>query len=786
MRVPLLRLGLAILLSAVAVPRLAGQSLTDEERLQFADGLYARGLYDLAAREYEGFLADFPQSAKRDVAHFRLGESRRQLGDLTEAEKHFRRVFADHPDSTFRARAGFRRADIFLQTGKHAAAVDLFRMVLEQDPPPDIASACLYFVGKASLELSRTDEAVRAFNDLIERYPSSEFHSYALLSLGGIYGSAAVPEEGQPDPEAAELALSLYRRVAEDPQSARVGAEALFQIGELYFRRGDFAGSAEAYNRLLTEYPEDERVAQVRLQAAWADHNAGLYARALGIARAALEEAGTEGREEEWLYLRANCERQLMKHADAVSTYGLQLQRFPRGEFAASARYERAVTFYKTGDFENAVAECAGMAVPEALKKDVYWLLAESHSSLGDDDSAVQYYRLVVRECPGTDLARDATYRLAHKLQGKGEHREAARHYRMVVEGWPDHELAPAALFAAGSCLAAGEEHAEAVRDWDVLVRKYPSSGLRGQALYQKAMGEVHLRRDDDATASLQQLVREFPDSSYLPEAHYWLGMLHKEAERWHDAERELRAALDSAPRKELERDAEFHLALVLQKQGSAEEAARLLQKLLSTPLKAEFSPALLEWLAEHALEQGKPGQALESAQLLVEAGRDPVSRQRAWSLVGRSRSALGEAAAAEEAYRNVLAEEAATPVAAEAALRVGELRLAAGDQGHAGEYFGRAARMASGDGTLAIRAHAYAGLGRAAKASKDIGAAARYFMSVAILFDDDDLVPECLYEAAAAFRELGQAEGAKQTLDELVERYPGSRWAREALNAGE
>ena len=61
--------------------------MNEDERFQFAEGLFTRGMYDLALKEYDLFLKDFPAAAKADVAHFRLGECQRQLGNRSGAEK---------------------------------------------------------------------------------------------------------------------------------------------------------------------------------------------------------------------------------------------------------------------------------------------------------------------------------------------------------------------------------------------------------------------------------------------------------------------------------------------------------------------------------------------------------------------------------------------------------------------------------------------------------------------------------------------------------------------------
>lgn len=82
-----------------------------DERMRFADGLYARGMHKLAVKEYVGFLQDNPASTNIAAAYFRLGECYRNLGNLPEAEKSYRTVFNKYRKGKYGLRAGCKRAD---------------------------------------------------------------------------------------------------------------------------------------------------------------------------------------------------------------------------------------------------------------------------------------------------------------------------------------------------------------------------------------------------------------------------------------------------------------------------------------------------------------------------------------------------------------------------------------------------------------------------------------------------------------------------------------------------
>jgi len=746
----------------------AAGALDEAERLQFADGLYSRGMHELASKEYEAFLKNFPSHSKLDAVHFRLGECNRSLGRHEAAEKEFS-IVSKNSASEFRYKAGFKRAEVFADMGKPDKAIELFRAVVKESPTEEITSAAMYHVGDLLVKTARTNEAIEAFIQVKDKYPNSQFNSFALMRLGEIYGK---------DPAKEQDALALYAAVAAKPASPRIGAEALFQSAELYFRKKAYDKSAEAYRKLLKEYPADQRAVEARIQAGWAEHNAGFYAGALSIAEEGLKK-NVAGDRPEWLYLKANCERQLMKNEDAIKAYAVLLSEFPGGIYESAARYETALTFFKMGKYMNAIREADQVKGSNEIKKDVYWLLAESYAAIKDSTSAVQYYRLIVKEFPKSAVAADSAYRLAHHLQVKGEFKEASRNYLTVAENFPGDKLAPQALYASAFCLAKAGMTAEALRDWTAMVQKYPDSPLAEDALYQKAAIETRLRRDKDAQESYRELLKKFPKTRYAADAHYWEGMFLSAQKKWQDAEAELRQALKSSPATELERESNFALAAVLQKTGKFDESATLLQALVSSPIKEKIPSDLVSWLSEYMFDRKKYDESISAGEILLTRSSEPKWQQTGFCLVGRGRFATGDMKSAEEAFRKALAIKVTTGFAAEAAIRLGDITSSAKNYDEAVKNYELAARLSGDESMIGVRARAYAGLGRTAKAKSDFPAAARYFMSVAILYDDAELVSECLFEAADAYARLSKKEESQKAAKELLERYPESAWAK-------
>jgi TolA-binding protein len=763
-------------LAALAARPAAGQQLAEDERIQFAAGLFSRGMYDLAGREYEAFLKASPQSTHAAVAHYWIGECRRLQTNAAAADQQYQLVCKNYPDHPLRFRAALQRAELYQTTGKTNEAAGLFQDLLKNDLPPALAAEALYHLGAAHRQAGRIADAMTALEQACTRHPGEQpFAASAALMLGTLYADPAAGVLHAP-----EKAPGFFQSVAQNPPDPRLGAEACFLLADYYFRLKNYTQSAEAYRQLLTRYPDDIRAGEARLQAAWANLNAGLYADALQTCDRQLagRKDAPADETEEWLFLKAASERQLMKHADALETYSQLLEKFPQGAHAQAARYEKALTLYRAGRYADTITEAREILTNTTLRAHSAWLLAESYAALKDQDNAIQYYRLITREFPDDLMACDALYRLAHHLQSKQDYQEATRFYHLLAERFPSNGMAPSALFAAGLCATRRQQHEEAVRDWTRLLEAYPASEVASQALFQRAMGEIQLSRPADAQLSLYQFLKQYPDAPQAAEAGYWLGRLLADDKKWHDAEPVLRAALTRAPSAERDRDIRFYLGATLHNLGQFDEAANVLKLLLRTPAREKFTPPLLEWLAEYLHRHSQHADAAEAARLLTLMPQ-PGAKQAGFYLLGRAELAQKKEPKALEALRTALKQKAATRFAAEAALQLGEILRTQGDYRAAAGCFDDAARRANTDAQLETRARAYLGLARVAAAQKETDEALRYFMSIAVLFDDPVIVPQSLYEASETLRSLGRPEDAARMAGELKTRYPQSEWAR-------
>ena len=757
-----LLMALVILLSATTVAVADDRKI--EDRRMFADGLYARGMYALAVEEYRALLEDVKELPEQDVVWFRLGECLRLQGENIAAEQAYRHVFAGFPDSPLRHRAGFQRAVLFANMERHAEAAALFGEVLDAKPPDDVLVPAAFYRGEALFRINRRDEAYAAFDKAV-RGGESPFLAAALLRKGELLAVdpriAAAPENEQ---ERRRTALSFYRRALGATENERERAEALFHIGRLSYLLDDFKDSAESYRQLMESYPQDARSAEARLQAAWAAYRAGLYREAAGVAEASVNEKSPQ--QDEWLYLLANSQRQLLDREKALELYDRMLKDFRRSERIHAARYERAVVLYSLGRYKAALK--AAEDIKQGVRPvDVHWLAAEAAAADENLDKAVLHYRKLISAAPADPQACDARYRLGFILQKLQQWGDAAEAYRSLVDACPQHSDVAAALFSAGVCYWTVNDHSEALRNWTEFVERFPEHSLQENARYRKALCEIRLEKTQNALATIKDLLKRFPDGAHAHDAYYWQGVLLKQTGKPQDAVKSFTQAMKHT-------DAETAAVAAIQR-GSIEhslekfpDAAATLVPVLATPFGVRIDPALLAWLAAYELEQGRNKSALAAAEALAGAARDANWRQAGWTLAGRVQRAAGDDKAAAAAYRKALEERAVTVYAPEAALRLAGLLAADDKLEEARQWARRAAEWSSDEAMLGIRANAYLLLGELAERLGENDTAISMYLSVGLLFDDPEIVPPAMKRAAELLEKAGRHEEAARVRAEL------------------
>jgi TolA-binding protein len=383
------------------------------KRLMAANGLYGRGLFQLASQEYAGFLTDYPNHPQRTAALYALAvcqyrqndpakattllrgvlkddgfaqraEALAVLGQCELAEKRYAEAVAawdellsKYPKSAQVETAAVNRTQALYLLGKYAEASAACAQFLDAYPNGASRPAALYFQALSLRALGKNDETIAAVDRLRSEDSASRYALDAALVRG-----QALEAEGKLDAAAAE-----YQKMLAGAPPEQKG-DANYALGSALYKVGKYAEAAQA----LSSVTGGAYVKPARLQLGLALLAAGKA----GDAREALQSVARADpdRAAAAKYALVRCDMAEKRYEAAREAMGELLRARPAPANATQIALDRAVCLMEVAKFEDAAAEFEALATdgaanaqrPEALYRLGFCLhrttkFAESHAA---------------------------------------------------------------------------------------------------------------------------------------------------------------------------------------------------------------------------------------------------------------------------------------------------------------------------------------------------------------------------------------------------------------------
>src|SRR6266480_2031771 len=322
-----------------------------QRQLDYANGLFTRKLYDLAAPEYQKYLDDYPGRAGRANAYFSLGECYRNLSRTSNARINLQKVLNDYGDSEFAGPAAYALAEMAFAEKDYAAALPLFHRSAGKSKELAVALSARYFEARCLEALGRKEEAANIYAEVAETGNPNPFREDARITAASIFVARGRKID----------ALKQYEALANEAQKPALKAESAVRGGMigLDLVQADkgkidkaMADRAEALlrkGRALSEAGKFRAIAQVGLRRL--QYQAGQYAQLLAEYK---KEQGNlpEAAQVEVLLLAANSQRQLGHSKEAEALYSQIITKYPDREEAKDAAYQRLINVYNSNPSE--------------------------------------------------------------------------------------------------------------------------------------------------------------------------------------------------------------------------------------------------------------------------------------------------------------------------------------------------------------------------------------------------------------------------------------------------
>ena len=456
---------------------------------------------------------------------------------------------------------------------------------------------------------------------------------------------------------------SLRRLITNYPQADRIG-EARFRLAYVYLAQGEGAKAQQVLEQLAAQAePGDPRFA-VRLQIYRALRRAaqGELEAAVKLYRAIADRQPPGAAREWWL---------LLSHLVSAS--------LEKGEYQLAA--ELAVA-----------AETAAGAREDKVQMRLHRV--EALIKAEEREAAVKSVEEFAKEYPGIKEVNKALFNLALFLGKQEQHKQAAEYFQKVAE---NEDIAPRDLryqaqLNSGWSLVEADMLEDAVSAFAAAARLGATPTEQAQALF--FAGNIAMRLEDygDAAMYFQNVADNYPQSEYAEWARFRQAQARAMAGLYSDAAMVYRDFLKKYPSSSRRAEALLERGIALKKAGNYQEAVRVFQSFVQKfPDHAEMPRALLEGFST-AKAQGEVRTAFEFIDALIAGYPDSdlyvhalYHRIHYHFLQGHGKQAMADAEVFLEKYARL-------PLSADVNIWVGDYLANADNYDEAEDYYLNAA----------------------------------------------------------------------------------------------
>lgn len=739
----------------------AGDVSPDDAQYNLATQYYIRKSYTQAAPEYERYLGQYPNGSKRQAALWWLGECYRILNRNAPARSSYQNLIVSYTEGEFVGPAYYRLATMDFAEKDYRTAVGRFQRSATLAKGDDVRLSSRYYEALSLEALSRRDETREVYEDILSIGGNNPYRDEAHLALARLAVDQKHPNE----------AFKQFEALSREASKPALQAESALKAG-LLARELEQNDTADSLLTRAAEMPA--ATASIRTDALLARlhlyYDTNKYPLALSLYNASASALPAAAQAEATL-IAASSQRQVGKHAEAQLLYARIVSDFPDSPQAPEARYQRIISLYASNAPEFVrEADDYLLTNPAPVKGDQVRLMkADMLFKKADYANAAPAYAALdgAVNLPSKYKA-EAAYRLGYCYAQSHQPDKTVVAFSKFLRGYPDHPFAAKALVQRAVAFQQVKNYASALADYNSVIEDHRAAKEREIALQQKAL---ILGQQDDGRGmadTFRILLKDYPKTDAAGQANFYIGRAAFDAKDYAAA----LLAFESARRSDPKEYGNRASLLIVLCDYQLKDRARLAAE-GDEYVKAGAQPAIpadvLSWLGAQEFES-KDFAAAER-HLGVAAESKTNKTPETWLMLARAQLNLQKWDGALESSRRYLEGVGADPAQRTVGLLTqGDAQLGASKFAEAQKSADEAMGLQP-EGALNGKARLLGG--RVAFARGDFEAAAKSFMSVAVLYDDNEITPQALRQAAAAFEKAGKPAEAAKATDELKSRFP-------------
>lgn len=766
---PILILGLlAALLPATA----SAQAQVDPhfEKIDFANGLFQRGLYDMAANEYREFIKKFPDNALTHEALFGLAESYFFHQNYEQAAQHYREYILQFANRDKIHLARLRLAQCLVNQKKFPEALEAVKEISEEGLDEEWLQKKYFVVAQVREANGEMDAAVTNYAKAAAIDRTGPTALEATLKLGEIYKAR----------EDFPRAVEYFQQATKNATDNAFKGVALYKQAETAFLSQDYEVSADLFAEVVELNPDNKLVEDAISNLLLALFNVPAYNAVIKRAEYYQDKLTEGGRLFDVRYVTARSLKQLsqydaaLKAVDqALTVKGIDAEQKNK---AVEVKVEILFLSRKYADVVDLI-DGAWKGQEDYAEKALFFK-AESQYGLANFQKAHDLYAELLKRFPQTEFKSEALYGLAHAKNALGMESEAAQLFEDYFASAQDQGKKKEALFNQILLKSKVKDFDQAIADSQRFLKDYPDDKNIGRVRFLLGSMYSETKQYDKAIETFEYIVQRDLENDKRRESIFLLAYNLQLAERVDEALAFYRQVPKGEP-VALYYSARKNMALIHLERKEFEKAVLLLKEIIETYDENDLKIDMYLWIAEKSLEAKSYDTVIEVLKKAESKLTNDEDRQALAFFRGTAFQQQGQCQSALKEYETVVNIENERLFVPKAYLGMAQCLMTINHIDAAKAVLDTVLLSYGDEAEVSLKARFE--MGNLLEKQEQFAEAAKFYMLVAVLYNDPWYSPESLFRAGRIFEKLDKLNDARNVYQEIIQLYTKSHRFGEA-----
>jgi TolA-binding protein len=610
-----------------------------EETYASAMDDFSRGSYGASYQKFKSYIAaQSVATEKQAAAQFYAAECMNLLGDVESAIFEYEREITLYRFSNYREEALYKVGLLYFQIKSYSKCRDRLGILIFDYPNNEHYGSAQYWVGETFTVEEKYDDAIIFYQQAIQEKRNNKYLDYTIFSLAGIYEKK---EDYKKAVEFYDMLLTYYKtsplyasaqsrigycyyklkdyensiielsNPAVESLSDEKKGEALYMLGNSYFRTAEYDKAQATFEDIVKKYPAIPFIREINYSLAWCHFQKSEFNDAYKTFHSLVD--GSDSLARLSLYWEGESQRYLGNDNEALKSFDDFLKRYPSYPMTYGAQYQMGVIHYGRKMYEKAAyfLENALSTRDIDLKGKIYVLLGEVELNRSVYQKSYQYFSDAKSlNHLQDDLKNRAEFGIGATAYCMKNYDEAIKVLSALSERTKNFETDKVSFYLAESFFQSERYH-EALNYYKKVDINNPELG--SAVMYGTAY--CYYNQKDYASASFSYLdfIKKYPKDIKVYDARLRLADTYLAGKKYSDASKIYEDLLKSKSVEKNKDYLSYQFGLSLYKAGKVQNALDEFNRLVTTYPRSSYAENSIYMMGWISFQQGKLQEAIET-----------------------------------------------------------------------------------------------------------------------------------------------------------------------------